>query len=104
MDKQLKKAINLAKKTGDRIIVFDANYPEDSFVLIDLNDYEKMIENKPEKDLTSDDLTDKINSDVAMWRNQDQDLAPLENDQENEEKKHWEIPSQIKNSAEKVEE
>jgi len=36
---QLKKILNLVKKTGDRVVIFDASAPEDSYVIMDFNDY-----------------------------------------------------------------
>lgn len=44
MSKQLKRVISLAKKTGDRIVVFDNSEPDDSFVVISLDQYEKLID------------------------------------------------------------
>ena len=48
MSKQLKQVINLSKKTGDRVIVFDNSAPEDSFVLMTLDQYESLIGEKEE--------------------------------------------------------
>jgi len=48
MSKQLKQVINLSKKTGDRIIVFDNSAPEDSFVLMTLDQYEGLLGEKLE--------------------------------------------------------
>ena len=39
MQDQLAKAINLAKKTGDRLIVFDSAKPDSVFVVMSLKDY-----------------------------------------------------------------
>jgi len=71
MPEQLQKAINLAKKTGDRIIVFDNYKTEDAFVIMDLDSYEKMLNSQEEiRLLTEDELLDRINRDVALWRNE----------------------------------
>ena len=43
MREQLKKALKLARKTNDAIIFFDAETPEDSFAIIDLDRYENMV-------------------------------------------------------------
>ncbi len=43
MSKQLKRLISLAKKTGDRLIVFDNEVAEDSFVLLSLDQYEELL-------------------------------------------------------------
>ncbi|KKR32570.1 MAG: hypothetical protein UT64_C0029G0014, partial [Candidatus Falkowbacteria bacterium GW2011_GWF2_39_8] len=42
MRNQLEKAINLCKKTGDRLIVFDNVRSEDPFVVMNLDEYEKL--------------------------------------------------------------
>lgn len=54
---------------------------------------------KSEK-LTEDDLTDKINREISMWKNRD-DSSFL--GEENKPKKVWQIPSQVKNNAQNIE-
>ncbi len=44
MREQLKKALKLARKTNNPIIFFDAETPEDSFAIIDLDRYEKIVD------------------------------------------------------------
>ena len=44
MRQQLKKALKLARKTNDAIIFFDAETPEDSFAIVDLDRYEKLVD------------------------------------------------------------
>lgn len=122
---QLKKILNLIKKTGDRVIVFDASTPDDSYVIMDINRYsemalgEKRILAEPEKivekiaentekvdsnakkeNLTEEDLTDKINREISLWKNQEN--APL-SDEESKPKKAWSIPPQVKNKAQDIE-
>ncbi|MBU1421364.1 hypothetical protein KJ978_02690, partial [Patescibacteria group bacterium] len=108
---QLQKVINLAKKTGDRIIVIDKNNLEDIFVIINFDEYEKIICNKTvqinnnaninklEKNLTEQESLDKINQDIAYL----QDIVYLKDENESNEdyedldddiekynyKKHW---------------
>ena len=73
MKNQLQKALNLTKKTGDRIIMFDLSENMEPFVVMGLNDYEKIVIGKNEvRGLTEDELLDKINRDIAIWRS-DQD-------------------------------
>lgn len=127
---QLKKILNLVKKTGDRVIIFDAANPDDSYVIMGFDSYadqlvgdqaersvfkakmtgEKVIETTPLKseiavkqekneNLTEEDLTDKINREISMWKNRD-DSAYLE--EENKPKKAWQIPSQVKDKAQEV--
>ena len=60
MDNQLKKAISLAKKTGDRLIIYDSSNPINTFVVMSLDDYEHMVVERSEvKGLTEDELLDK---------------------------------------------
>ena len=69
MKNQLQKALSLTKKTGDRLIVFDISQDIDPFVVMDLNEYEKIVIGKNEvRGLSEDELTDKINRDIAIWR------------------------------------
>ncbi len=122
---QLKKILTLVKKTGDRVIIFDAANPDDSYALMDFSSYESLIskgqkitekidsasqENtliKPElpvktekmENLTEEDLTDKINREISMWKNRD-DSAYL--GEENKPKKAWQIPPQVKDKAQEV--
>ncbi len=105
MRQQLKKALKLARKTNDAIIFFDAETPEDSFAIIDLDRYEKMVNpeilDKKEAvfkpSLTEEDLTDKINSEISTWKNQDEAQYLAE---ESKSRKNWNIPPQIKDKAE----
>jgi len=69
MQNQLKKVLDLAKKTGDRIIIFDQINPEDTYVVMSLANYEKLALGKNEvRGLTEDELLDKINRDIAIWK------------------------------------
>ena len=71
MQNQLQKAINLAKKTGDRLIVYDMSQKSEAFVVMNLDEYEKMATGRNEvKSLTEDELLDKINRDIAVWKNE----------------------------------
>lgn len=69
MQNELQRVINLAKKTGDRVIVFDYNKPENTYVVMGLDEYEKLVIGKHEvRGLTEDGLLDKINRDIAIWK------------------------------------
>ncbi len=69
MDKQLQKLIELSNKTGDRLIVFDPNNEQSAYVVMGVNDYEKMAIGMSEvRGLTEDELLDKINRDIAIWK------------------------------------
>jgi hypothetical protein len=140
---QLKKILNLIKKTHDRVVIFDGNNPDDSYVIMDLDNYldaavkadklpaaaqpaasaqlavsaqpvvpvrsvaasqvdkaESVVKPAPVENLTEEDLTDKINREISMWKNQEnaQYLA-----EENKAKKAWQIPSVVKDKAQEVE-
>jgi hypothetical protein len=69
MHDQLTKAIALSKKTGDRLIVYDASQKDNIYVVMSLDEYEKMVIGKSEvRGLTEDELLDKINRDIAIWK------------------------------------
>ena len=134
LSKELKKIINLSKKTGDRVIVFDALDPENSFVVMDITAYEKLVEknslekeidlgdkklmldekieekaeektinNKEEQDLTEEDLTDKINKEISLWKNQENQSFVTEEDRLEKNNKPWSISSKVKQKAKEVE-
>jgi len=45
MHSYLEKVLNLAKKTGDRIIVVDQKNPQNCYVVMNLDEYEGLIDN-----------------------------------------------------------
>ena len=124
MQNKLQKAINLVKKTGDRIIVFDSPKTNNPYVVMDLNEYEKLIIGRSEvRGLTEDELLDKINRDIAIWKSEQEveNLSPIapvresyfepliegmEDNTKSEDKqvvkKHWAIPTERKEGAEEI--
>ena len=44
MQRQLERIINLVKKTGDRLVVLDRDNPRKSYVVMDINDYEALVD------------------------------------------------------------
>lgn len=83
MSQELKKVIKMVKETGDRIIVFDPEEGGDNFVVLPWEEYEKLIkysgiksEEKTKegelKNLTENELIDKINRDIAAWKNENE--------------------------------
>ncbi len=122
---QLKKILNLIKKTGDRVVVFDSSAADDSYVIMDIDRYENMVlgekvpvESIPpvsrkselnpinsdltteKENLTEEDLTDKINREISVWKNRENTSYPAEEDKP---KKAWTIPSNVKDKAQEVE-
>lgn len=122
MQDQLAKAINLAKKTGDKLIVFDSAKPENVFVVMSIKDYENLVLGHSEvRGLTEDELLDKINRDIAIWKSDQteeermgaipdnfQELPPKEIRFEAGEKlgrksgNLWSIPTRRKINAEEI--
>lgn len=73
MQSQLKRAINLIKKTGDKLLVADVD--EKVYALMNLDEYEDLLLKKSEvRGLTEEELIDKINRDVAIWKSENRDL------------------------------
>lgn len=97
MSKQLQKAIELAKKTGDRIIIFNGQEDENAQVVIPFEEYEKIINSGEKKaGLTRGQMIDNINRDVAEWKNSHsfgfsgQDERNLDDDFVDEDEDFWE--------------
>jgi hypothetical protein len=86
MSSSLEKILNLAKKTGDNVIVYNPAKPKDSYVILALNSYERLVEEcSCGEFLTEDDLDDKINGEIEPWEdnwgtdeNWDEDDAEIE--------------------------
>ncbi|HNX10852.1 MAG TPA: hypothetical protein PKI61_01810 [bacterium] len=61
MSDRLQKVLKLAKKTGDRVVVFDNSVPDTSFVVMPLDEYEGLLGLAVENSaLTGGDIADKI--------------------------------------------
>lgn len=61
------RIFNLAKKTGDRLIVFDSS-TGDGFATIPLDVYERMIDDpRRVRELSEDEFSQQINEDIALW-------------------------------------
>ncbi len=69
MSDRLQRLIHLINKTGDKLIVFDQEQPDNCYVISNLRDYEQMVKDGGSvKGLTEDELIDKINRDIAVWK------------------------------------
>ena len=78
---QLQRIINLIKKTGEKTVIMD-NESDAVLMLMDLSVYEKMLDRSSgvEK-LTEEELLEKINRDVAVWRAyNEKDLVEVDED------------------------
>ena len=115
MSEQFKKIIELIKQTGDKVIVFDAASPDSAYVVMDFDSYSQangqkavaapktpsFTAEKPKtENLTEEDLTDKINREISMWKNQEN--APVLSE-EDKVKKNWQIPPAVKSNAHNIE-
>jgi len=81
MSSQLQRAINLAKKTGDKLIVFDSREPENSYVLIPFAEYEREVSERGGFMEMDDDFED---DDDFSWVEEKSDDNVLSNDYEGE--------------------
>lgn len=105
MREQLKKALKLARKSHNAVIFFDADSPDDTFAILDLDYYEKIAnpELLDEKNavykanLTETDMTDTINREISDLKNEENAEFLAE---ESKRRKDWNIPPNIKNKAE----
>lgn len=78
---QLQRFIDLANKTGDNLVIFDRYNPDKSFVILAINKYEDLLETKVGgQGLTDDEVADKINSDIAIWKNEQLLVDASDND------------------------
>ncbi|MEI7620613.1 MAG: hypothetical protein WCJ57_03540 [Candidatus Falkowbacteria bacterium] len=64
MSNKLQKVMRLARKTGDRIVVFDNNEPDNSFVVMPLEEYEEIMglsdQNGENSNLTEEKIVDRM--------------------------------------------
>ncbi len=126
MHDKLQKAINLARRTGDRLIVFDRLNSDNPFVVMSLDEYEKMAIGRSEvRGLTEDELLDRINRDVAIWKSEQElnnwpqasDFRPdtefnmfgperrveeIKTEDKPKSRLHWAIPNNRKEAAEEI--
>lgn len=62
------KLFRLAKKTGDRMIVFDS-HTGDGFAIVGIDEYEKLVSDPRDvSSLSGDELIEQINRDIGTWR------------------------------------
>ena len=85
MNNALEKAIKIAKKTGDRVIVADSA-TDSAFVVISLGQYEEMLEQGNERlVLTHEKMIDKINRDIAEVKREEEEAGNFGKNAWNEE-------------------
>ena len=66
---QINRVIKLVRKTGDKVVLMD-NESDAVMMLMELDAYEKMLSSTPQpvEQLTEEELMERINRDVAVWR------------------------------------
>ena len=103
-EEHFQRILRLVSRTGDRLVVFDRQFPEDSFSVMPLSQYEDISSSEPEKKpklapdspLTEEELADKINSEISNWKNEDE-ARYLED--ELKPRNPWKIPDKVKAKA-----
>jgi PHD/YefM family antitoxin component YafN of YafNO toxin-antitoxin module len=76
MDAQLEKILKLVNKTGEKVVVIKDDH---EFVITSLDEYLRLIEGEHNfSSLSESEMLDKINRDIAVWR-QAQQAANVEN-------------------------
>lgn len=74
MEAKLDKIINLIEKTGDKCVILEPK-TDKSYVIMTLSDYENLVYCRSGvKGLTEDELLDKINHDIAVWKSDQQEV------------------------------
>lgn len=115
MSNKLQKVMRLARKTGDRIVVFDNSEPDNSFVVMPLEEYEDILgisdKNGENSRLTEERIVDKIENSgqPKIWAN-DRSL-PKENIYSSGQilkdrykgNNNWSIPKAVKEAAVDIE-
>lgn len=75
--KNLERLLDLIKKTGDRYVFEDKH--GNLFVALSIDDYENIVlKNSLVKDLSEEELLNKINKDIAIWKANQEDEKLLE--------------------------
>lgn len=74
----LERLVDLARKTGGKLIVHNEFSEDEDVVILSVEEFEKMADGKSAerdvRDLSSDEMLDQINRDIAVWRaNQEQE-------------------------------
>lgn len=72
--KQMERVLDLAAKTGDKVIVLSDHH--DPYVLMTIKEYEALLHGPSSvKNLSEDELLSKINRDIAIWKASQESLS-----------------------------
>ncbi|RJQ35607.1 hypothetical protein C4566_00425 [Candidatus Parcubacteria bacterium] len=78
--KQMDQVLDLAAKTGDKVIVVSDSH--EPYVVMSIKEYEALLHNfSTVSSLTEEQLLDKINRDIAVWKASQEDLSDYSLDQ-----------------------
>ncbi len=78
--KKIDQVLDLVAKTGDRVIVVSDKH--DPYVIMSTSEYESLLHSSSElNNLTEEQLLDKINRDISVWRSSQEDLSEYNLDQ-----------------------
>ena len=70
MNNEFRKVLDLIKRTNDKLVFYDA-VSDSSFVILPLAEYEKLLTQEMKvSGLTEQELLDKINRYIALWRSE----------------------------------
>jgi hypothetical protein len=76
MRDKLQRAIDLSRRTGDRLIVYDMAEDNDPFVVIPADQYERLsLRQDGVRNLSEEGLTEKINRDIAIWKSEQDEIS-----------------------------
>lgn len=93
----LKRVFDLINKTGDRCIILSPDSDE-AYAVMSLAEYERLALGRSQvSGLTEDELLDKINRDIAIWKSQQEEDREAKAEEEiwaREATKHWERESE----------
>lgn len=82
MTEEFKKVLNLVKRSGDKLVLFDTA-SDTAFMLLPLSEYEKTLTGGSSvRGLTEDELLAKINRDISTWRETQKSDQTSENEKE----------------------
>lgn len=86
----LNRLIDLARRTGDRLVVHQPDKGED-IVIMDVDEYELLLDNRRDvRNLSDKQLLDQINRDISIWRvNSEIDESNFVDELDNEGDSDW---------------
>ena len=74
------RVLDLAARTGDKVIVMSDKH--DPYVVMSVKEYEALLHSSSTVDgLSEEQLLDKINRDIAVWKTSQEDLGDYNLDQ-----------------------